>query len=70
MEYEVKDIIGHRIVYNNNTGTWDLWYQVHWMIDDSITWEPAQNIDNCEDLLNIYMERLPPREVERIFRFY
>jgi hypothetical protein len=51
--YEVRAIVNHRI-----TSQGGLEFQVQWVGYAARTWEPAANLDDCDEALRLYYHRL------------
>ena len=59
LEYEVKSIIDDRKrrKLNKVTGKFEFYYEylIKWKYFYKPTWEPEQNLSNCQDILNKYL---------------
>ena len=59
-EWEVENIIGHRKHKSKRSSNSEskIEYLIKWKGFQSTTWEPEENLANCKEILNEYLEKV------------
>ncbi|EPS42847.1 hypothetical protein H072_3188 [Dactylellina haptotyla CBS 200.50] len=64
--FEILKIVGDKRVFDPATSTKQLLYQVRWKnySKDHDTWEPIENLDGCDEVIETYLRKKALKEAE------